>query len=99
MIYLITTIGVGLACAFGSRSILIGKGFQESETTMYFWLGFFLGVIGLIIAACQPAKNNYGNVAPVATDASELKKYKELLDAGAISEDEFNRKKNEILHL
>lgn len=31
------------------------------------------------------------------TPADELKKYKDLLDAGAITEDEFNEKKNQLL--
>lgn len=96
MVYLIVTIGVGLACAFGSKSILIGKGYKEEETTTFFWLSFFLGVIGLIIAACQPAKNNTVS-ASVPTSASELTKYKELLDSGVISQEEFDQKKRDIL--
>ena len=31
--------------------------------------------------------------------ADELKKYKELLDTGAISQDEFETKKNQLLNL
>lgn len=41
-------------------------------------------------------KNNDGNSAPLST-ADELLKFKNLLDAGVITPEEFERKKNELL--
>lgn len=41
-------------------------------------------------------KNNEGNSAPLST-ADELLKFKNLLDAGVITPEEFDRKKNELL--
>lgn len=36
---------------------------------------------------------------PVISNADELKKYKELLDSGAITQDEYNAKKKQLLNL
>ena len=49
------------------------------------------------------AKNNNGNSAQVVIQqvsaADELKKYKELLDTGAITQEEYEAKKKELLGL
>lgn len=56
-------------------------------------MGFFLGVIGLIIALVLPDRN-----APARESAADsLMKYKQLLDQGAITQEEFERKKRELL--
>ena len=46
-------------------------------------------------------QNNKGNVTVVnnASNADELKKYKDLLDAGIITQDEFDAKKKQLLGL
>ncbi len=46
-------------------------------------------------------QNNQNVVAPVvsASSADELKKYKELLDMGAITQDEYDEKKKQLLGL
>ena len=47
--------------------------------------------------ALQTAKNN--SSAPAVSAADELKKFKELLDAGVITQEEFDAKKKQLLGL
>jgi len=46
--YLLFLIGLTVACGFWAKSIMIGKGRSGSSG---FWLGFFLGLVGVLIAA------------------------------------------------
>jgi Short C-terminal domain len=62
-------------------------------------LGLFLGFIGIIIVYCTSRTDrqvfiNYNNISA----ADELKKYKDLLDSGAITEAEYNLQKSRILN-
>ena len=52
-------------------------------------------VIGKVQVEAAYTQNN----APVASNADELKKYKELLDSGVISQEEFDAKKKQLLGL
>ena len=47
----------------------------------------------------QPAAPQYAQPAVTVSAADELKKYKELLDMGAITEEEYNAKKKQLLNL
>ena len=47
----------------------------------------------------QKAKENTQSVSAVAGSAEELKKYKELLDSGIITQEEFETKKKQLLGL
>ena len=53
------------------------------------------------VEACKEAKNNPVIAAPVAavSVADEIKKFKELLDMGAITQEEFDAKKKQLLGL
>lgn len=53
------------------------------------------------VEACKEAKNNPVIAAPVAavSVADELKKFKDLLDMGAITQEEFDAKKKQLLGL
>lgn len=53
------------------------------------------------VEACKEAKNNPVIAAPVAavSVADEIKKFKELLDMGAITQEEFDAKKKQLLSL
>lgn len=42
----------GLIFAFACSTIAAGKGLNA---TKWAWIGFFLGIIGLIMVACMPA--------------------------------------------
>ena len=66
-----------------------------------------LGALGLIIALNKPKKDEPANInttvtvsaLPETTDVDRLKGYKELLDSGAITQEEYEQKKKEILGL
>ena len=58
-------------------------------------MGFFLAVIGVIIALVIPDKNDSRHQAAAA---DSLIKYKELLDKGVITQEEFEKKKNNLLN-
>ena len=60
-------------------------------------LGFFLSYIGIIIIYLMPLSKQPGFNFPSNTAADELKKYKQLLDSGAITEQEYNQQKARIL--
>ena len=50
--------GILLWCiiwGFVTKAIVKGKGYENSGA--WFWCGFFLGIIGVIVAACKPAIN------------------------------------------
>ena len=103
-IYLLVAICIGVGCAFGCKAIMLGKGYQESEITLYFWLGFVLQIIGIIIAVVMPSKKGNSPIQNVETlsvkkmsVAEELLEYKKLLDAGGLTDVEYNKKKKELL--
>jgi len=72
----------------------IGKS-RKIGATAGFWLTFFLGLIGFIIVLCSSTLQ----VAPLYIQpvADQLLKFKQLLDAGAITEAEYNQKKIELM--
>ncbi len=94
--------GVLLWCiiwGFVTKAIVKGKGYENSG--VWFWCGFFLGIIGVIVAACKPAVNvspNYTPVQPQTGSADELFKYKKLLEQGAITQEEYDAKKAQLLN-
>ena len=57
-----------------------------------FAAGFALGIIGLIIVLLLPDKN-----ADAPSKLDDLLKYKQLFDSGAITQEEFEAKKKELL--
>jgi len=65
----------------------------------------YIWCIGLIIVAVQKNQNvdsttttNINNNT-IQNNANELKAYKELLDSGAITQEEFEKKKKQLLNL
>ena len=81
--------------AWGSGRLAQKKGYDFAP---YCVLGFFLGVIGLIIAAVIPEKTE-GQSKNVASSAEALGTYKKLLDEGAITQEEYDKKKSELLQV
>lgn len=65
------------------------KGYGEG---ICFAAGFALGIIGLIIVLLLPDKN-----ADAQSKLDDLLKYKQLFDSGAITQEEFEAKKKELL--
>lgn len=57
-------------------------------------------ITNLLIERQQNAKNvTYATVTPKSDEADQLKKYKELLDSGIITQEEFDAKKKQLLGL
>lgn len=73
---------------------------RDIGRTAGFWLGFFLGLIGLIIVLCSPKIVERPYIPPRPRDSipDQIKKYKDLLDSGAITENEYNIQKNKLLN-
>ena len=73
-------------CAISSGNIASKKGYSYSA---YALLGLITGLIGVIVAAVLPDKRG--------GDADTLLKYKELLEKGVITQEEFDKKKSELI--
>lgn len=93
IIALVIAAGLG----FIPANIAKNKGYDN------FWLWWFYGwmlfIVALIHACVMKDKNapvNAPVVSPISS-ADELKGYKELLDAGAITQEEFDAKKKQLL--
>lgn len=99
---------VGIVCAILCANIAKSK---NREAGLWGVLGFFFGLIALIIIAVldkrepgqvvgSPAPALPGHSpaqAPARSTADEIAQWKKLLDEGAITEDEFLAKKGELL--
>jgi uncharacterized membrane protein len=95
----VIAIVVALICGAASYSIVKEKGYTEGLYT-YFILGLCLGLLGVILAAVKPeSPNKQSNGINNKKDANldMLMKYKELLDMGAITQEEFDKKKSELM--
>lgn len=69
---------------------------QEKGYEQGFAWGALLWIIGIAIVACRPYKNQ-GKENNKNTPADELTKYKNLLDSGAITQEEYDAKKKQLL--
>ena len=100
LIFFAVLIGQGCVWGWAVNKVVKNRGYDEN----WFWWGFFFGLIALIVALTKP-QNTYGQYkSTVACENgtnsdkfAEVKKYKELMDAGIITEEEFSKKKSEIL--
>lgn len=86
---------IGISIIFGRITESMNK--EKGYDTGFAW-GFWLWVIGIIVVACRPERNNGNNTMKI-TEADEIAKYKELLDSGAITQEEYEVKKKQILGL
>ncbi|MBR6046388.1 MAG: SHOCT domain-containing protein [Ruminococcus sp.] len=101
----------GAIFGFVGHIILKDKGYRGEDNRGFLW-GFFLSFLGLIVCACKPnyintvegqkridrpSSNNYRSQA--SNNAEELISLKKLFDCGAITEEEYNAKKKQILGL
>lgn len=90
----ISAVGLGI---FSRITVATSSGrihfwFVENRTDVHAALTDIIGKVQVESVYTQ-------NTAPVASNADELKKYKELLDTGVISQEEFDAKKKQLLGL
>ena len=72
--------------------------FEFFSAFPFYWIVIVLGIILVIVGFVLPKKTVKTQPPIVKTSgAEELKKYKELLDSGIITQDEFEAKKKQIL--
>lgn len=90
-IAIVLLIALWVVSGFTAKGIGEKKGYGAG---LSFCAGFFLFILGIIIMAVLPDKSGKEKAV---TSADALLKYKELLDAGAISQEEFDAKKKELL--
>jgi hypothetical protein len=93
---LFSTDFIVICCVFGVVGAIIGY-YKTIGPFPGFVLAFFLNIIGVIILVCLRPKTIQ---LPLATNESipdQLKKYKDLFDSGAITEDEYNVQKGRLL--
>lgn len=97
---LIIAAGLGLIPA----SIAKKKGYSFGLWWLYGWMIFIAAIIHVSLIPdknAQPATvNRYATSSDTSQRvADELKKYKELLDEGIITEEEFRAKKEQLMKL
>ena len=104
--YLIATLIVAAGLGFIPASIAKNKGYSFGLWWFYGWMLWIVAIIHVNLipdknAPQAPVQQNAVPVQPASTKsaADELKKYKELLDSGVITQEEFNAKKKQLLGL
>ena len=104
----VLAIAAGLACI--PANIAKRKGYSFGLWWFYGWMLFIVAIIHVqfIPDKNAPQGSSAGNgagisypvnQAPIQSMADELKKYKELLDQGVLTEEEFAAKKEQLLKL
>lgn len=75
-------------------------GLKKHIYSGYVW-GYFLGIIGFIVVCVLPKekKENNNIITQNIFVPDEIEKYKKLLDSGAITQEEYDKKKKELLNL
>lgn len=94
ILVLVIAAGLGLIPANIARK----KGYSFGLWWLYGWMLFLVAIIHVSLI---PNKNEAqsGMASAGAQTADELLKYKDLLDAGAITQAEFDAKKRQLLGL
>lgn len=95
LLALIIAAGLGLIPA----NIAKNKGYNFILWWFYGWMLFIFAIIHVNFIEDKSSNKKISNNSLIFSAAEELKKYKQLLDQGIISEVEFQRKKEEILKL
>ena len=76
------------------------KGYSFGLWWFFGWMLFIVAIIAVMFLPNKNAQDQKNNPLPyVQNSADELMKYKELLDNGVITQEEFEAKKKQILNL
>jgi len=107
--YWIISLIIAAGLAFIPANIAKNKGYSFGLWWFYGWMLF---IVAIIHVSCIPDKNAQQIPAQSAAQtpyapilnsersvADEIKKYKELMDQGVITEEEFQAKKRQLLKL
>jgi len=86
-----------ICCIFGIPGAIIGS-YKKIGALGGFLLAFFLNIIGIIILVFSKSKNVVHPLIARESIPDQLKKYKDLLDSGAITEAEYNLQKSRLLN-
>ncbi len=68
-VYLVAAIINGVIWGMVCKYIISIKGYDEEKQRSYFWVGFFLGIIGAIVAAVTP-QNTYSSPTGALSNTS-----------------------------
>lgn len=100
----IITLAVAALLGFIPANIAKNKGHSFGLWWFYGWMLFIVAIIHVqFIEDYNAPKKEMNSFAPYNpsnlgySTADEIKKFKELLDEGVITEEEFNRKKQQLL--
>lgn len=100
----IITLAVAAVLGFIPANIAKNKGHSFGLWWFYGWMLFIVAIIHVqFIEDYNAPKKEMNSITPHNpsnlgySTADEIKKYKELLDQGVITEAEFNRKKEQLL--
>ncbi len=107
--YYVIILIIAAGLAFIPASIAKRKGYSFGLWWFYGWMLFIVAIIHVSLIPDKNAQQtpiNQFNSIPYSppsnagqSAADELKKYKELFDAGVINEEEFQAKKEQLLKL
>ena len=92
----IILIGIAIPALFGIPCMNLAKkkGYSPGG---FFALGFFFPLIGVIVILCLSDKNAQQNAAALQGAPQTLMQYKQLLDQGIITPEEFEAKKQQLM--
>lgn len=91
VIAILISLCIAIICGIVTKKILQRKGYNKH----WFWMGFFLGIWGIIIALIMAFLKSKEDVE--LKNVELINKYKKLLDDGIITEEEFQTKKEQLL--
>jgi hypothetical protein len=91
-IIIISAIIWAIIWGIATNKVIQNKGYEEN----WFLWGFLFSFIAFIVACTKPSKTI--DYMSEADRVDLIKKYKDLMDSGAISEEDYLEKKEEIIH-
>ena len=94
---LLVAAGLGLIPAFIAKE----KGYSFGLWWLYGWMLFIVAIIHVILIPDKnaPSAPPPRPKTPSIGAADEIRRYKELLDEGVITQEEFEQKKTQLLNL
>ena len=94
--YYILVLGIAAALGLIPANIAKNKGYSFGLWWFYGWMLFIVAIIHVQFIPDKNAQQKSTVDAGLGA-ADELKKYKDLLDQGVITEEEFQSKKDQLL--